>query len=436
MNPKHRWTALAAATAALGLAACGSSGSGSSGGSAGSGSGSGTSSSASASSGGKKTTLTVWTYYTGADQIKALKQQDALFEKQNPNVTVKQVQVAGTQLDPKLLAAAAAHTGPDVFLDNVVVDFPELVAAHALAPLTNEWNSYSGKSQYPTAGTWTSGGQIYNVMSYSNLLGLYYNKNILAQYHLSPPTTTQQLVSDMAVIKKGGKYTPLAAAADPDVDGAWTWFPILLDNNVNYCTATASNMTPMFQTISDWTNAGYLPKAAATWMQADSWTQFATGKYAFGINGNWNLGSVPSLKFKVGTTQIPSSTSEQHVFPGGEGLGIGEYSKIKALDWKYLEDAWLSKQANVIDFTDSGQIPTRADVATTPAVKKNTLVQPFVAATKTVSAWPKSSKTAQMQKSVGVELSDVVSGQASPSDAASAAASALSSDIKAGGGGC
>ena len=421
MKAKQRWAALAtAAAAALSLSACG----GSSGGGA------------KSAGSGKHTTLTVWTYYAGAQGAATLKAQDALFEKQNPNVTVKQVQLSFTQLDPKLLAAAAAHTGPDVFLDNVVVDFPELVAAHALAPLTSDWNSYPGKSQYPSAGIWKSGGQIYNVMSYSNLLGLYYNTKILTQYHLAPPKTTQQLVSDMAVIKKGGQYTPLAASADPQTDGAWTWFPILLDNNVNYCSARASNMQPMFQTVANWTSSGYLPKAAATWSQTDSWTQFASGKYAFGINGNWNLGSVSSLKFKVGTVQVPSSTSENHVFPGGEGLGIGEYSKIKALDWKYLEDAWLSKQANLVDYAHTGQIPTRADVASTPSVRSSTLAQPYVAATKTVSAWPRSAKTSQMQISVGTELSDVVSGQASPSQAASATASALTSDIKAGGGVC
>jgi multiple sugar transport system substrate-binding protein len=381
-------------------------------------------------------TLTVWTYYTGPDQLKALAQQDALFEKSHHNVTVKEVQVAGTELDPKLLASAAAKSGPDVFLDNVVVDFPELTAAGALAPLTSDWNSYPGKAQYPAAGIWKTNGQIYNVMSYSNLLGLYYNKTILNQYHLQAPTTTSQFVSDMAVIAKAGKYSPLAASADPQPDGAWTWYPILLDNGVNYCNTTATNMIPMFQTVADWTKAGYLPKAAATWSQSDSWTQFMSGKYAFGINGNWNLGDASAAKFSWGTTQLPGPNGTSHVFPGGEGLGIGAFSKIKQLDWEYLETAWLSQQANIIDFEDSGQIPTRADVAETAQVKADTAAAPFIAATKTVSAWPHSSKTDEMQISVATELSDVVSGQASPSSAASAASKAIVADIKAGGGDC
>ena len=409
--------AAAAATLAVAVAACGSGGS-------------------SAGAGGH-ITLTVWSYYSGPAQLSALAAQDKLFEQEHPNVTVQEVQVPGSELDSKLLAAAATHTGPDLFLDNVVVDFPELTAAGALADLTPYWNAYADKSQFPAAGIWKgANGQIYNVMSYSNLLGLYYNKTILDQYHLTPPTTLAQLAADMAVITKAGKYGGLAASDSPDTGGAWTWFPILLDQGTNYCTLTASNALPMFQTIANWTQDGYLPKAAATWTQDGSWTAFMSGKYAFGINGNWNLDNAKSASFSWGTTQFPAGPDGSHVFPGGEGLGIGAFSKYKQLDWEYLETSWLSSKASVIDFTDSGQIPTRADVANTPTVESNQAAAPFVAATKTVSAWPRNSKTDSMQVTVGTELSDVVSGQATATQAATATASQIQADLKAGGGGC
>jgi multiple sugar transport system substrate-binding protein len=414
---RSRVAAIAAAAATLALAASGCGGS-------------------SAAADGH-ITLTVWTYYTGTGQIAALKAQDALFEKAHPNVTVDQVQVQGSELDPKLLAAAATHTGPDVFLDNVVVDFPELTAAGALYNLTKDWDSYPDKSQFPAAGVWRTGnGQIYNVMSYSNLLGLYYNKTILDQYHLTPPTTISQFEADMKVVTKAGKYTALAASDSPDTGGAWTWFPLLLESGVNYCNLTASNAEPMFSTVASWAKAGYLPKEAATWTQTDSWTAFMTGKYAFGINGNWNLGDAKSATFAWGTTQFPAGPDGSHVFPGGEGLGIGAFSKYKQLEWEYLETAWLSSKASVLDFTNSGQVPTRADVADTPTVRTDTAATPFVDATKTVSPWPKTPKTAQMQVMVGTELSDVLSGQATPAQAAATTAAQVKADMKAGGGGC
>lgn len=384
-----------------------------------------------------KVTITVWTYYTGAQQIAALKAQDAYFEKLYPNVTVKQVQVVGSELDPKLLAGASTHTGPDVFLDNVVVDFPELTHAGVLYNLTQDWDSYPDRSQFPQAGIWKSDGKIYNVMSYSNLLGLYYNKTILDKYHLAVPKTLSQLQSEMAVVKKAGKYQAMAASASPDTGGAWTWFPILLEQGTNYCNLTASKALPMYNTLASWVKDGYLEQSASTWTQTTSWTEFMTGNFAFGINGNWNLGNAEtSATFKWGTTQFPAGPDGSHVFPGGEGLGIGAFSKYKKIDWEYLETAWLSKEGSLLDFTNSGQIPTRADVADTATVEKNVPARPFVAATKTVSAWPRSSQTDQMQVTVGTEISKVVSGQTSPSTAASQTASQIKADIKAGGGVC
>jgi multiple sugar transport system substrate-binding protein len=234
--------------------------------------------SSSSGSAGGKTTLTVWTPYTGPAQLVALKAQDALFEKSHPNVTVEALTVGGSQMDPKLLAGVSTKSGPDVVLNNVVVDFPELVSGGILYNLTKDWNAYSGKSQFPAAGIWkNSSGQIYNVMSYTNLLGLYYNKTILDQYNLKPPTTMAEFVSDMQTVKAGGKYTPLAASDDPDVDGAWTWMPMLLGQNVDYCNLSGTKVTQAFQTALDWAQAGYIPKESATWTQSTSWTEFMSG---------------------------------------------------------------------------------------------------------------------------------------------------------------
>lgn len=134
--------------------------------------------------------------------------------------------------------------------------------------------------------------------------------------------------------------------------------------------------------------------------------------------------------------QYPAGPTGSHVFPGGEGLGIGAFSKHPDLAWQYLQESWLSKEAGVIDFTQSGQIPTRSEVALTPEVTSNPMAAPFVAATKTVSAWPRNPRTADMQTVVGTQFSAVVSGQTSPAAGAATAESKIAADIKAGGGGC
>ncbi len=413
-RPRRRIVVALAAALALAASACGS-----------------------GSGGGGKITLTVWTPYTGGAQLDAVKAQDALFEKTHPNVTVQALTVGGGTMDPKLLAGKSTKNGPDIVLNNVVVDFPTLSSGGLLLDLTQKWDSYAGKDQFPAAGIWKSAdGKIYNVMSYTNLLGLYYNKTILDQYGLKPPTTMAEFEAAMKTVAAGGKYTPLAASADPDVDGAWTWMPQLLGQDVTYCNFSGSKVDGMFQTVQDWAQAKYIPRESATWTQSNSWTAFMTGKYAFGINGNWNLGDAKKATFTWGTTQYPAGPTGSRVFPGGEGLGIGAFSKHPDLAWEYLQQSWLSKQAGVINFTGSGQIPTRAEVAQTPEVTSNAVAAPFVAATKTVSAWPRNTRTADMQLAVGTAISSVVSGQSQPAAAAAKAIAAVSADLEAGGGGC
>lgn len=104
--------------------------------------------------------------------------------------------------------------------------------------------------------------------------------------------------------------------------------------------------------------------------------------------------------------------------------------------WQYLQTAWLSKQGSVTDFTTSGLIPVRSDVAATPEVRDDTLVTPFVQAAANVGTWPNNPKTAQMQTAVGQAISGVISGQLSATDAAKKAEAGVSSARKAGGGGC
>ncbi len=124
------------------------------------------------------------------------------------------------------------------------------------------------------------------------------------------------------------------------------------------------------------------------------------------------------------------------MFPGGEALGVGAFTKDADLSWDYIEEAWLSPEAGLTNFEDSGQIPTRADVADDPAVAENPLVQPFVDAAAETAAWPLNEQTAAMQTAMGQASSSVISRE---KDAAEAAASGLAGVQEAqekGGGGC
>lgn len=385
---------------------------------------------------GDGATLTVWTYYVSGGQIDALDAQNELFAETHPDVEIEHVQIPFDQLAPRLLAGVSTQQGPDIVFDNVVVDFPALASSGGLLDLTPYWESYEDAEQFPESAVWTQDGLIYNVMSYTNLLALYYNADILDELGIDPPTTVAELEDAMADVSSGSDHTPLAMSGVASPEGAWMFMPLLLGEGVDYCSFESAPVEEAFSTIERWSEEDYIPTETATWNQADAWQAFASGSYAFGINGNWNLGDVDSLGFEVGTTMYPGGSAGSVVFPGGEGIGIGSFSENPDLAWEYLQTAWLSADAGLINFGQSGQIPTRGDLADAPEVEANELVAPFVEAAGQTANWPGSPNTAAMQNLVGQSLSNVISGGASAADATAEATEAVTAEIEDGGGTC
>lgn len=385
-----------------------------------------------AAGGDEGQTLTVWTYYVSGGQVDALEAQNELFAESHPHVTVEHVQLPFDQLASRLLAGVSTQDGPDIVFDNVVVDFPALASSGALLDLSSYWSNYEDAGQFPDSAVWEQDGGIYNLMSYTNLLAMFVNEDVLAEHGLEPPTNLDEFEDAMATIADGGTATPLAMSGVASPEGAWMFMPMLLGQGIDYCNFEGDEVTAAFERLGTWADNRWIPKETATWDQADAWQAFMSGDYAFGWNGNWNLGDVDNADFQVSTVQHPGGK----VFPGGEGIGIGSFSDDPDLAWEYLKTAWLSQEAGLINFSNSGQIPTRGDLSDAPEVQENTLVQPFVTAAGETGEWPQNENSAAMQNAVGRAVSDVISGGADPATAAQKAIDAVAAEIEDGGGSC
>lgn len=382
--------------------------------------------------------LTVWTYYVHGGQTDAMDQQNAeLWAASHPDVAIEHVQIPFDQLASRLLGSVVTGDGPDVVLDNVVVDFPTLASSGALLDLTPYWDAYEDKAQFPASSVWTWEDRVYNLLSYTNLLGLFMNQDALDRLGIAAPTTIEEFETAMAAVKADGTSTPLAMSGVASPEGAWLFFPILLGEGVDYCNLDGASLQTGLERLRSWVDQGWLPQDAATWDQADAWQAFFSGNYAFGLNGNWNLGDVRNnATFTVSTTRYPAGSQGSHVFPGGEAIGIGGTTQVPDLAWEYIKTAWLSKEAGLINFNASGQIPTRGDLAQDPAITQDALALPFVQAAAETGNWPKNEKTADMQNAIGTAVSEIISGQTTPADAASRAADAVKAALEAGGGSC
>lgn len=383
-------------------------------------------------------TLVVWTYYVFGGQIDAMDEQNMeLWAAAHPDVPIEHVQIPFDQLASRLLGSVVTGDGPDVVLDNVVVDFPTLASSGALADMTPYWDQYADAGQFPDSSVWEWDDRVYNILSYTNLLGTFMNQDALDELGIEAPTTIDELEVAMEQVQADGTYTPIAMSGVPSPEGAWLFFPFLLGEGVTYCNLDAPALTAGLERLQRWVDNGWLPQDAATWDQADAWQAFFSGNYAFGLNGNWNLGDVRNnADFNITTTRYPAGSQGSHVFPGGEAIGIGAFSSNPDLAWEYIETTWLSPEAGLINFEASGQIPTRADLADDPAITSDALALPFVQAAAETGAWPLNANTAEMQNAVGVAVSEIISGQTAPAEAAERAVEAVNAAIEAGGGSC
>lgn len=385
---------------------------------------------------GDPNTLTVWSYFTSPGQIAALEEQNALFQEAHPDITLESVTLPGDQVVQRLLSTATTQEGPDVVFDNVVVDFPTLAGSGVLYDMSSYWAEYEDADQFPENATWEYEGGVYNVMSYTNLLGLYYNADALDEIGIDPPTTIEGFDAALEAVLEDGRYTPLALSGAPDVGSAWVTFAQLLGDGVDYCNISTEAVESVFSRVESWAQSGIIPQDAATWDQTDSWQPFMTGDYAFAINGNWQLGSLEDASFEVGTTRYPAGSAGSHVFPGGEGIAIGEFASDPDLAWDYIETAFLSAEGSEINYEHSGQIPMRTDVADGLELGAEDLLTPFVEASTDTGTWPTNEETGEMQLQFGQATSSVISGQASSADAAAAAVTGIEEARESGGGGC
>lgn len=384
-----------------------------------------------------KTTIVLWSD-VGDDP--AFAKLNAIFEKKYPNIIVRQANVDMNNFGPKMVAAAGEGDGPDVIVGNPVVDFPLTAAGGAYADISKYWNSSPVKDVYPAAGLWKKNGKLLELQWRFNDLGFWYNKKILDQFHLTPPTTVDELNKDMAIVTKNGKYKGIALSGDATVQSTWMFMMWLLAQGVNYCNIDSPETATVFRMVDGWRKKGYLPPDVSTLNMNDAFMRFLTGQYAFAEGGSWEVPVLAQAKptFTVGSSIMPAGKAGSHVSFAGESIAMGAFSKHKDAAWKYIETAFMSKAGQIATYEASGAIPSRLDARKAPEITKSTISTPFVTELEPqhLMPWPNNTKTLDAQTDLGVIQSNMLAGAYGPDKATKQAISRIRQDFKEGGGGC
>lgn len=372
-------------------------------------------------------TLTVWHYFSDDNQVKILEDYKAMFEESHPDVTVENVFVPYDQLNPRLISSASNETGPDVVVFNGA-DASTLALGGALQPLDDYWADFADADQFPDSVVHAIDDTTYAVQGYVNLLGLWYNADLLSEIGVEPPETIEELNAalDAAV---GAGHGGITLSGLPNSQGEWQGYPWLSSFGFTYADPDRAALVEGFSLIQKWTESGALTREASTWDQTVPFQTFAAGGYAFAENGNWQMGTAESTAdFEYGVVPLP--IGDGGVYLGGEGQGIGAFSKNPDLAWEYLAETYFSEEGGVIAAETVGSIPARSDAAEADVVTGNPLVAPFAASIADNGAnYPDAAvppeAVADVQLAVGQAWSAVISGQLTPDAAADQVMAAL-----------
>jgi multiple sugar transport system substrate-binding protein len=173
-------------------------------------------------------------------------------------------------------------------------------------------------------GAGTVDGTAYGVPIGANTLALYYNKTVLDAAGVDPssvkdwPSLTAALTKVKAAGKKGITFSAIGTE-----EGSFQFLPWFWGAQGDLDHLDGAGGVAALSLWKDWVSQGLAPNDVLTNTQTTSWQEFATGDFAFGENGTWQLGNAKKAGFPYGVVSIPGRTGGVAPAPtGGEFVTV------------------------------------------------------------------------------------------------------------------
>lgn len=313
-------------------------------------------------------TLVVWDYQQtpGPEYLKRLDD----FTKKT-GIKIQRVAIKYEDFLSKILQAAAANTLPDV----IMIDNPwnsAMAAQGVLADLTDKVKTWGQWDQYykgpAESATWN--GKIYGVPNESNALIMYYDKTLFDQQGMTPPTTWEQLASDAKTLTADGRYG-FSTSMTKSENSVFVFESLLWQAGADLDTLDSSKALQAMQYLLDLQQSGSMSKEALSWDLRGGVTQLANGQSAIAFGGTWDGSWLKqNMKHELGIAPLPAGPAGQVSNLGGENWAITATSKHPDEAWKLVTFA-VDPKEQMPYLVESGQLPSRKDLATQPEFAKD-----------------------------------------------------------------
>ena len=309
-----------------------------------------------------KQTLTIWA--TGGDADAAvMKAAGKAFEDANPGVTVDVQAISWGDGYAKVLAAAAAKKGPDIFTGGLswgisagnkgaLADLRTLGVASYVQPKVPA-QIYKALVGYKST-------KVYAVPFDLTLMMMFYDKNTLSKAGITAaPKTIDDFNAAAAKLKAAGVATPVYNEwGNADWLGFFSWLysmgGSLYDATCKVTINNAKGVAALNQYKKLYTDGGAPKPGVADWSMNDN---LKKGTYGIGFSGNFQASSFYTY-YKDYTdwnaAPVPAAAGSKSVaFIGGRGISIMGYASKtqQALSAKFIKtlyDRSVVRQMNLV----------------------------------------------------------------------------------------
>ncbi|MFC4564946.1 ABC transporter substrate-binding protein [Nocardiopsis mangrovi] len=286
-------------------------------------------------------TLRVW-----ADQNEqgTLEELIPAYEETYPNVTVEPTYKSYDDLMSTVVPALQAGGGdaPDLVQGNQGYSVDgALVQGGLIRPMDDlaeayGWTdgvspSFLASMSWDETGMRFGQGTLYGISPVSQLVSVFYNKDILSAAGVEPPETFEDLEAALEAVQERGEQPLILGNAEQYpafqlfgvIQGAYSE-PLGLTEWISGTSGSdfvnEGNLQAADKLV-EWAEAGYIQDGYNGLAEADAVTSFAEGDGAFLIGGDWNAEALVAAEAdNVGFLPPPTGESGGHVTQGGSGL--------------------------------------------------------------------------------------------------------------------
>lgn len=352
-------------------------------------------------------TLTIWDQESGPPS-RVWDRLNAEFEAKYPNVTINRVNRDFGELKTLLKLAISGPHAPDVVEANQGwPDMGQLVKAGLLLPLDNYAKAYGWDEKVSdnvrAVSTWSPDGKefgtgdLFGYTTMGEIVGVYYNKQMLADLGLTIPATFAEFEQDLDVAKQAGEV-PIQFGNNDAFPGIHEYAVIqdqmaptsyltdfIFGRKRNELSFDTPENVQAATTLQDWAQKGYFTPGFGGGGYDNAVANFGDGQGLFMITGNWIVANLGADNRNFGFFPLPPMTAgAPPVSTGGAGfpLAITVGSQHPDAAAAYID--WMNSDHASDLLVQAGQIPLRSG-ARSSSIEPGTVLADVVDAASAVS---------------------------------------------------